>query len=216
MASAGGAWRAVARAGAGPRTWDSACGPRPMVQSGVRGVWPRPSTHARATPAPGGHRSDPRGPTRAVSPIDHFPIDSTPSPGFRPRGGTKSRQTLALLTRPAHRPEHERQFSSCVVYSSTAPAALLSALNTPTSSTRRSAHTASSACYRTVSPRGPPPTRSAVPVAPARPVHVAVHGPTRASPPAPPDPAWTHSPARARDTTREHRYDRSSRLKDVP
>ena len=83
MASAGGAWRAVARAGAGPRTWDSACGPRPMVPSGVRGVWPRPSTHARATPAPGGHRSDPRGPTRAVSPIDHFPNDSTPSPGFR-------------------------------------------------------------------------------------------------------------------------------------
>ena len=67
MASAGGAWRAVARAGAGPRTWDSACGPRPMVPSGVRGGWPRPSTHARATPAPGGHRSVPRGPTRAVS-----------------------------------------------------------------------------------------------------------------------------------------------------
>ena len=57
MASGGGAWRAVARAGAGPRTWDSACGPRPMVPSGVRGGWPRPSTHARATPAPGGHRS---------------------------------------------------------------------------------------------------------------------------------------------------------------
>ena len=82
MASGGGAWRAEARAGAGPRTWDSACGRRPMVPSGVRGGWPRPSTHARATPAPGGHRSDPRGPTRAVSPIDHFPNDSTPSPGF--------------------------------------------------------------------------------------------------------------------------------------
>ena len=47
MASGGGAWRAEARAGAGPRTWDSACGPRPMVPSGVRGGWPRPSTHAR-------------------------------------------------------------------------------------------------------------------------------------------------------------------------
>jgi hypothetical protein len=83
MASAGGAWRAVARAGAGPRTWDSACGPRPMVPSGVRGVWPRPSTHARTTPAPGGHRSVPRGPTRAVSGGYDLDWDSTPSPGFR-------------------------------------------------------------------------------------------------------------------------------------
>ena len=83
MASAGGAWRAEARAGAGPRTWNSACGPRPMVPSGVRGVWPRPSTHARATPAPGGHRSDPRGPTRAVSGGYDLDWESTPSPGFR-------------------------------------------------------------------------------------------------------------------------------------
>ena len=82
MASGGGAWRAVARAGAGPRTWDSACGPRPMVPSGVRGGWPRPSTHARATPAPGGHRSDPRGPTRAVSGGYDLDWESTPSPGF--------------------------------------------------------------------------------------------------------------------------------------
>ena len=82
MASGGGAWRAEARAGAGPRTWDSACGRRPMVPSGVRGVWPRPSTHARATPAPGGHRSDPRGPTRAVSGGYDLDWDSTPSPGF--------------------------------------------------------------------------------------------------------------------------------------
>ena len=83
MASGGGAWRAVARAGAGPRTWDSACGPRPMVPSGVRGVWPRPSTHARAMPAPGGHRSDPRGPTRAVSGGYDLDWESTPSPGFK-------------------------------------------------------------------------------------------------------------------------------------
>ena len=83
MASGGGAWRAVARAGAGPRTWDSACGPRPMVPSGVRGGGPRPSTHARATPAPGGHRSDPRGPTRAVSGGYDLDWESTPSPGFR-------------------------------------------------------------------------------------------------------------------------------------
>ena len=50
--------------------------------SGVRGGWPRPSTHARATPAPGGHRSDPRGPTRAVSGGYDLDWDSTPSPGF--------------------------------------------------------------------------------------------------------------------------------------
>ena len=84
MASAGGAWRAVARAGAGPRTWDSACGPRPMVPSGVRGGWPRPSTHARATPAPGGHRSDPRGPTRAVSAGYDLDWDSTRPQALRP------------------------------------------------------------------------------------------------------------------------------------
>ena len=61
--------------------------------------------------------------------------------------------------RPALRPEHERQFSSCFVHSSTAPATLLSVLNTPTSNTHRSAHTARSACYRTVPPRGPPRVR---------------------------------------------------------
>ena len=61
--------------------------------------------------------------------------------------------------RPALRPEHERQFSSCFVHSSTAPATLLSVLNTPTSNTHRTAHTARSACYRTVPPRGPPRVR---------------------------------------------------------
>ena len=61
-----------------------------MVPSGVRGVWPRPSTHARATPAPGGHRSDPRGPTRAVSGGYDLDWESTPSPGFRNPTCTKS------------------------------------------------------------------------------------------------------------------------------
>ena len=101
--------------------------------------------------------------------------------------------------RPALRPEHERQFSSCFVHSSTAPATLLSALNTPTSNTHRSAHTARSACYRTVPPRGPPRVRLSALLH----AHVAVHGPTRASPPVPPGPAWTHSPSSAQDTTRE-------------
>ena len=40
------------------------------------------SEHARARHARP-RRPPERGPTRAVSPIDHFPNDSTPSPGFR-------------------------------------------------------------------------------------------------------------------------------------
>ena len=82
-AALGGLWRARGQAHA-PGVWDSACGPRPMVPSGVRGGWPRPSTHARATPAPGGHRSDPRGPTRAVSAGYDLDWDSTRPQALRP------------------------------------------------------------------------------------------------------------------------------------